>query len=79
MNNQEAIENLKYLISSDCCDDQMDYVEEIGMAIEALEEQVIQSCSCCQDGVYYDVLGSICKYSFCPMCGYKLEELEGIE
>jgi len=76
MNNQEAIENLKHLISSDCCDDQMDYVEEIGMAIDALEKKAIQSCSYCQDGVYYDILGSICKYSFCPMCGNGLDEEE---
>ena len=39
MNNKEAIENLKYLISGDCCDTQMDYVDEIDMAIEALEKQ----------------------------------------
>ena len=40
MNNKEAIENLKYLISGDCCDTQMDYVDEIDMAIEALEKQI---------------------------------------
>ena len=33
-------ENLKYLISEDCCDTQMDYVDEIEIAIQALEKQV---------------------------------------
>ena len=36
---QEAIENLKYLISDDCTENQMDFVEEIEMAINALEKQ----------------------------------------
>ena len=39
MNIREAIENLKYLISGDCTDNQMDFVEEITMAIDALEKQ----------------------------------------
>lgn len=30
---REAIENLKYLISGECCDSHMDYIEEIEMAI----------------------------------------------
>lgn len=29
-------------------------------------------CPWCEDGVYYDVLGSPCKYNFCPMCGRAL-------
>lgn len=37
---QEAIENLKYLISGDCTEDQMDFVEEIEMAIDALKKQI---------------------------------------
>ena len=37
---QEAIENLKYLISGDCTDNQMDFVEEIETAINALEKQI---------------------------------------
>lgn len=36
---QEVIENLKYLISDDCTDNQMDFVDEIEMAINALEKQ----------------------------------------
>ena len=57
---QEAIENLKYLISGDCTDNQMDFIEEIKMAINALEKQVpkrpIEDC-------YYD------EPSVCPNCG----------
>jgi hypothetical protein len=30
---REAIENLEYLISGECCDSHMDYVDEIEMAI----------------------------------------------
>ena len=30
---REAIENLEYLISGECCDSHMDYIEEIEMAI----------------------------------------------
>ena len=43
MTNQEAIENLEYLISGDCCDNQMDFIEEIDMAIEALKKQLLRS------------------------------------
>ena len=40
MTYEEAIENLKYLISDDCTDTQHDFVEEIRIAIEALEKQI---------------------------------------
>ena len=36
---QETIENLKYLISDDCSDNQTDFIEEIEIAIDALEKQ----------------------------------------
>lgn len=36
---KEAIENLRYLISGDCTDTQMDYVPEITLAIDALKKQ----------------------------------------
>lgn len=39
MDVREAIESLSYLISGECTDTQMDYVEEIEMAISALEKQ----------------------------------------
>ena len=37
---QETIENLKYLISDDCTDNQTDFIEEIEIAIDALEKQI---------------------------------------
>lgn len=40
MTAEEAIDNLKYLISDDCTDNHFDYVDEIEMAIEALEKQI---------------------------------------
>ena len=39
MTYEETIEGLKYLISDDCTDTQHDYIEEIELAIEALEKQ----------------------------------------
>lgn len=57
---QEAIENLKYLISGDCTDNQMDFVEEIEMAINALEKQIPQKPI--EDG-YYSLP------CVCPCCG----------
>lgn len=38
MTAEEAIDNLKYLISEDCTDNHFDFITEIEMAIEALEE-----------------------------------------
>ena len=40
MTPKEAIDNLKYMISGDCTDTQVDFVDEIDMAIEALEKQI---------------------------------------
>ena len=40
MDKREAIANLKFLISDDCCDTQMDYIDEIELAITALEMQI---------------------------------------
>ena len=37
---KEVIKNLKYRISDDCTDNQMDFVEEIEIAIDALEKQI---------------------------------------
>ena len=37
---QETIENLKYIISDDCTDNQTDFIEEIEIAIDALEKQI---------------------------------------
>lgn len=57
---QEAIENLKYLISGDCTDNQMNFVEEIEMAINALEKQIPKK-------PYEDYNGEIHKDK-CPTC-----------
>lgn len=40
MTYEEAIEGLKYLISGECCDNTMDYVEEIETAIEAMQRLI---------------------------------------
>ena len=42
-----------------------------------LSEQSEQKepCEYCNDGVYHDVLGSPCKYNYCPMCGRPLNQL----
>ena len=63
---QEAIENLKYLISGDCTDNQMDFVEEIEMAIEALKKQMPKRPI--EDG-YYD------EPAVCPNCGESIIKL----
>ena len=41
-----AIENLEYFIGGDCCDNQMAFVDEIGMGIAALREQAERSNGC---------------------------------
>lgn len=60
---QEAIQNLKYLISGNC-NNLMDFVEEIEMAIDALEKQIPQKPI--EDG-YYDLP------CVCPCCGQALD------
>lgn len=73
---QEAIENLKYLISSDCTDNQMDFVEEIEMGIQALEKQMPKKpksrknttyafCPCCDSGNLQN--------DYCTDCGQKID------
>ena len=75
MTNEEAIENLKYLISDDCTDTQHDFVKEIKIAIEALEKQTPKKpyweyggwhCKSCGLSVFSDD-------SFCPLCGHAIE------
>lgn len=58
MTYEETISNLEYLISEDCVDTHHDYIQEIEMAIEALEKRIrkkpyvefgffcCKSCSC---------------------------------
>ena len=33
-------------------------------------------CYNCKDGFYRDILGSPCRYNFCPICGRKLDKAE---
>ena len=76
MTNEEAIENLKYLISDDCTDTQHDFVKEIKIAIEALEKQTPKKpywetydgwhCKSCGLSVFSDD-------SFCPACGQAID------
>ena len=75
MTNEEAIENLKYLISGDCTDTQHDFVKEIKIAIEALEKQTpkkpyweygVWHCKSCGLNVLSD------EY-FCPACGQAID------
>ena len=75
MTNEEAIENLKYLISGDCTDTQHDFVKEIKIAIEALEKQTpkkpyweygVWHCKSCGLDVFRDD-------SFCPICGQAID------
>ena len=74
---QEAIENLKYLISGACTDNQMNFVEEIEMGIQALEKQIPKKpdipwdtqrvqCPVCQGSF-------IGKPNYCSECGQKID------
>lgn len=75
MKRQEAVENLKYLISGDCTDNQMDFVEEIEMAINALEKQIPQKAiinkrkTQCINGHNQPTQ----HYKYCPMCGQLMD------
>ena len=60
MKAQEAVEALKYMISDDCTDTQVDFIEEIETAINALEKQIPKKPI--EDG-YYD------EPCVCPNCG----------
>ena len=75
MTYEEAIENLKYLISDDCTDTQHDFVKEIKIAIEALEKQIpkkpyweygVWHCKSCGLDVFRDDF-------FCPICGQEID------
>lgn len=94
MKTQEAIKNLEYLISGDCTDNQMGFVEEITMAIEAIKKQIPQQPNYEGDG--YDDSGNIlydtwicpnCEdryeldyeiHQFCPVCGQRIDWSEGL-
>ena len=84
MTHEEAIENLKYLISDDCTDTQHDFVKEIKIAIEALEKQIPKKpistkgkyghteCVCC-GWVVESFCGDLEQYPFCPNCGQAID------
>lgn len=72
---QEAVENLKYLISGDCTDNQMDFVEEIEMGIQALEmhiplKPIIKNRIVKTDKGYF--LNDDNEEPYCPTCNRKL-------
>lgn len=82
MKKQEGIENLKYLISGDCTDNQMDFVKEIEMAIDALEKQTPKKLAVDKDGNL--VCGNCGSYEgirtetnfvegYCWECGQKID------
>ena len=61
---QEAIENLKYLISGDCSYQQTDFIEEIEIAIDALEKQIPKKpIATDEQHIRYSM-----NY-ICPLCG----------
>lgn len=68
----EAVENLRYLISDDCTDTQHDYADEIVLAIEVLEKQAPkniankQKSECPEDTAIY---GEQAIFGKCPVCG----------
>lgn len=85
MKTQEAIENLKYLISGDCTDSHMDFGEEIEMAINALEQQLTERPVAdveevkhgwwLQNGMCSECLVTpeTSHKSYCPNCGTKMD------
>ena len=64
MTYEEAIDNLKYLISDDCTDTQNDFVEEIKIAICALEKQIPKKPIIRKAEDYF---GNV-KHTLCPNC-----------
>ena len=48
--------------------------EDLEIEIDTLNLLKTTNCHFCKDGTYYDVLGTPCKYKFCPMCGIELKQ-----
>lgn len=77
MTREEAIKDLEYLISGECTDSAMDYVEAIEMAIKALtprkrESTALEYCVCGtkqKAQIWYGNGKAVC---ICPVC-----DLEG--
>ena len=81
---QGAIENLKYLISDNCTDNQTDFIEEIEIAIDALQKQIpkkpirtFQSgffwCADCERAIKMRINHSKINIRYCPFCGRALD------
>lgn len=84
MTYKEAVENLKYLISGECTGNQMDFIEEIEMTINALEKQIPKKPKkdkeyplgrvCPKCGAY---LGNVqfmaSNYDYCRWCGQAID------
>lgn len=71
MTKQEAIENLRYLISEDCTDTQDDYIDEIEIAISAIEKQIPKKPKVYES--WYGTTAMYCeKYYSCLDCDCEL-------
>ena len=81
---EQTIENLEYFIGGDCCDNQMDFIEEIEMALAALREKQERDkgCEYCNSrfGIAtHHINGQLLQAGtkkiaiYCPMCGKRLE------
>lgn len=77
MTYEELIKNLQYLISEDYTDTQMDYVEEIEIAINAIDKQIPKKPNC---KIYTsDTRCPICNIplcigsNYCINCGQKID------
>lgn len=64
MTYEEAKETLEYMISGDCAESAMEYVDEIEMAIEALEKQIPKKLGY---KTYFGIFG-VHKVAVCPCC-----------
>lgn len=80
----EVIENLEYLVSDSCTDTQFDYIDEIELAIQALEKQIPMKpktnrvdsettyCKCPSCNIT-TVLYRNCIMNYCKECGQRLD------
>lgn len=86
MTYENAIENLKYLISDDCTDHADDFAEEIEMAIEALKKQTpkepkggkednlsVSYCPVCEAEVGWSGRLAHGVSAYCPNCGQAID------
>ena len=56
----------------------IDYHETKVEVLEEIKEIILaeqkEPCEYCIDDVYYDVLGTPCKYNNCPICGREINQ-----